>query len=75
MANWEPTTNPTFAVAAGYTEVKFSAMSYTVNRGTYTSGLCIMPNTGKAGAKFNSDISFAIDGTTFVTAPTKLSAK
>jgi hypothetical protein len=34
-----------------------------------------MPNTGKTGAKFNSDISFAIDGTTFVTAPATLSAK
>jgi hypothetical protein len=27
------------------------------------------------GAKFNSDISFAIDGTTFTTAPATLSAK
>lgn len=27
------------------------------------------------GAKFNSDISFAIVGTTFVTAPAELSAK
>jgi len=29
----------------------------------------------KTGDKFNSDISFAIDGTTFVTAPATLTAK
>lgn len=31
--------------------------------------------TGAAGTKFNSDISFAIDGTTFVTSPATLVAK
>lgn len=71
-ANWLPSTIPTFAVATGLAELSFSATSYTVNRGTYTAGLCIMP--AGTGNKFAGDISFAIDGTTFSTFPTSMSA-
>lgn len=66
-------TNPTFAVGTGLTELSFASASLTVNRGTYTSGLCIMP--AGTGVKFNSDITFTIAGTTFVTSPATMVAK
>lgn len=54
------------------TNLEFSSTSYTVNRGTFTSGLCMSP--AGSNIKFSNDISFEIEGTTFSTSPSTLSA-
>jgi hypothetical protein len=58
-------------VGEGLSELTYASDSLEVMRGTYSGHVSMMPAT--SGDNFAGDVTFAIDGSTFMTNPSTLS--